>query len=132
MMNELGSALSDRTAVAARGLVCRYRPVRAVDELSFEVDGQLTGYENVWLFARLFDVPRPERRAQVEGATPHPRRQRDHPRPVPTPAPTPSGSSSPCGGYASPRAASAATAPVATGGCGSTSVRPTRATPPGL
>lgn len=32
------------------------------------IDGQLTGYENVWLFARLFDVPRCERRGRVEGA----------------------------------------------------------------
>jgi ABC-2 type transport system ATP-binding protein len=32
------------------------------------IDGQLTGYENVWLFARLFDVPRRERRRRVEGA----------------------------------------------------------------
>ena len=29
------------------------------------IDGQLTGYENVTLFARLFDVPRRERRARV-------------------------------------------------------------------
>jgi ABC-2 type transport system ATP-binding protein len=118
-----------RPAVAARGLVCQFGPVRAVDDLSFEVaegevfgllgpngagkttvirvvttllkpvagtmqvfgldtrrstmrvrrligyvpqqlsiDGQLTGRENVWLFARLFDVPRRERRARVEGA----------------------------------------------------------------
>jgi ABC-2 type transport system ATP-binding protein len=115
--------------VAARGLVCRFGPVRAVDDLSFEVaegevfgllgpngagkttvirvvttllrpaggtmrvfgldtrrstmrvrrligyvpqqlsiDGQLTGYENAWLFARLFDVPRRERRGRVEEA----------------------------------------------------------------
>jgi ABC-2 type transport system ATP-binding protein len=32
------------------------------------IDGQLTGYENVWLFARLSDVPRRERRGRVEGA----------------------------------------------------------------
>jgi ABC-2 type transport system ATP-binding protein len=32
------------------------------------IDGQLTGYENAWLFARLFDVPRRERRERVEGA----------------------------------------------------------------
>ena len=31
-------------------------------------DGQLTGYENVWLFTRLFDVPRRERRARAEDA----------------------------------------------------------------
>jgi ABC-2 type transport system ATP-binding protein len=115
--------------VAARGLVCRFGPVRAVDDLSFEVapgevfgllgpngagkttvirvvttllrpaagtmhvfgldtrrstmrvrrligyvpqqlsiDGQLTGYENAWLFARLYDVPRRERRARVDEA----------------------------------------------------------------
>jgi ABC-2 type transport system ATP-binding protein len=121
--------LSRRPAVAARGLVCQFGPVRALDDLSFEVaegevfgllgpngagkttvirvvttllppnagtmevfgldtrrstmrvrrltgyvpqqlsiDGQLTGYENVWLFARLFDVPRRERRRRVEGA----------------------------------------------------------------
>jgi len=115
--------------VAARGLVCEFGPVRAVDDLSFEVaegevfgllgpngagkttvirvvttllkpaagtmrvfgldtrrstmrvrrligylpqqlsiDGQLTGYENTWLFARLYDVPRRERRGRVEEA----------------------------------------------------------------
>jgi ABC-2 type transport system ATP-binding protein len=32
------------------------------------IDGQLTGYENVWLFARLFDVPRRERRSRAEEA----------------------------------------------------------------
>jgi ABC-2 type transport system ATP-binding protein len=120
---------SHRPAVACRGLVCRYGPVRAVDDLSFSVargevfgllgpngagkttvirvlttllkpaagsievfgldtrrstmrvrrligyvpqqlsiDGQLTGYENVWLFARLFDVPRRQRRGRVQDA----------------------------------------------------------------
>jgi ABC-2 type transport system ATP-binding protein len=118
-----------RPAVAAHGLVCQFGPVRAVDDLSFEVaqgevfgllgpngagkttvirvvttllkpaagtmrvfgldtrrstmrvrrligylpqqlsiDGQLTGQENVWLFARLYDVPRRERRGRVEEA----------------------------------------------------------------
>jgi ABC-2 type transport system ATP-binding protein len=28
-------------------------------------DGALTGYENVWLFARLYDVPRQERKARI-------------------------------------------------------------------
>jgi ABC-type multidrug transport system ATPase subunit len=117
------------TAVVGRGLVCQFGPVRAVDDLSFEVaegevfgllgpngagkttvirvvttllepvagtmevfgldtrrstmrvrrligyvpqqlsiDGRLTGYENVWLFARLHDVPRRERRGGVEDA----------------------------------------------------------------
>jgi ABC-type Na+ transport system ATPase subunit NatA len=32
------------------------------------IDGQLTGYENVWLFARLYDVPRRQRRGQAEAA----------------------------------------------------------------
>jgi ABC-2 type transport system ATP-binding protein len=119
----------NRPAVAGRGLVCQFGPVRAVDDVSFEVargevfgllgpngagkttvirvvttllkpvagtmevfgldtrrstmrvrrligyvpqqlsiDGQLTGYENVWLFARLFDVPRHQRRGRVEAA----------------------------------------------------------------
>jgi ABC-2 type transport system ATP-binding protein len=31
-------------------------------------DGALTGYENVWLFARLYDVPRRERTARIEEA----------------------------------------------------------------
>src|SRR5437764_6734268 len=31
-------------------------------------DGALTGYENVWLFARLYDVPRGERRGRIEEA----------------------------------------------------------------
>jgi ABC-2 type transport system ATP-binding protein len=31
-------------------------------------DGALTGYENVWLFARLYDVPRQERKARIEEA----------------------------------------------------------------
>ena len=118
-----------RPAVAARDLVCRFGPVRAVDDLSFEVaegevfgllgpngagkttvirvvttllkpaagttrvfgldtrrstmrvrrligyvpqqlsiDGQLTGWENTWLFARLYDVRRRERRGRVEEA----------------------------------------------------------------
>jgi ABC-2 type transport system ATP-binding protein len=121
--------MTGQPAVAARGLVCQFGPVRAVDDLSFEVaegevfgllgpnvagkttvirvvttllkpaagtmrvfgldtrrstmrvrrligyipqqlsiDGQFTGYENAWLFARLFDVPRRERRGRVEGA----------------------------------------------------------------
>jgi ABC-2 type transport system ATP-binding protein len=35
---------SNRTAVAARGLVCQYGPVRAVDDLSFEVaEGEVFG-----------------------------------------------------------------------------------------
>jgi ABC-2 type transport system ATP-binding protein len=116
-------------ALAARGLVCQYGPVRAVDDLSFEVaegevfgllgpngagkttvirvvttllkpaagtvqvfgldtrrstmrvrrligyvpqqlsiDGALTGYENVWLFARLYDVPRRQRQGRVKAA----------------------------------------------------------------
>ena len=32
------------------------------------VDASLTGWENVWLFARLFDVPRRERKARIEQA----------------------------------------------------------------
>jgi ABC-2 type transport system ATP-binding protein len=32
------------------------------------IDGSLTGWENVWLFARLFDVPRKERRDRIEDA----------------------------------------------------------------
>ena len=32
------------------------------------IDGQLTGYENVWLFARLFDVPRRQRRPRAQEA----------------------------------------------------------------
>jgi ABC-2 type transport system ATP-binding protein len=106
---------SSEPAVAARGLVCQFGPVRAVDDLSFEVaEGEvfgllgpngagkttvirvvttllrpaagtmrvfgldtrrstmrvrrLIGYENAWLFARLFDVPRRERRGRVEDA----------------------------------------------------------------
>jgi ABC-2 type transport system ATP-binding protein len=50
-----------RAALAARRLL-GYVP----QQLS--IDGQLTGFENVWLFARLFDVPRRERRAMVDDA----------------------------------------------------------------
>jgi ABC-2 type transport system ATP-binding protein len=32
------------------------------------VDGQLTGFENVWLFARLFDVPKAERGDRIDEA----------------------------------------------------------------
>ena len=32
------------------------------------VDASLTGWENVWLFARLFDVPRGERKARIDQA----------------------------------------------------------------
>jgi ABC-2 type transport system ATP-binding protein len=31
-------------------------------------DGSLTGWENVWLFARLFDVPRRERKDRIDAA----------------------------------------------------------------
>jgi ABC-2 type transport system ATP-binding protein len=129
-LNARGGDDRDRpVAVACRGLVCEFGPVRAVDEVGFEVeqgevfgllgpngagktttirvlttllkpaagtvevfgldtrrsamrirrqigyvpqqlsiDGQLTGVENVLLFARLFDVPRRERRDRVRGA----------------------------------------------------------------
>jgi hypothetical protein len=32
------------------------------------IDGQLTGYENAWLFSRLFDVPRRQRRGRIRAA----------------------------------------------------------------
>jgi ABC-2 type transport system ATP-binding protein len=32
------------------------------------IDAQLTGWENVWLFSRLFDVPRRERHERIEQA----------------------------------------------------------------
>jgi ABC-2 type transport system ATP-binding protein len=35
---------------------------------ALSADGELTGYENLLVFARLFDVPRAERRARIAGA----------------------------------------------------------------
>ncbi len=35
---------------------------------ALSADGELTGYENLLVFARLFDIPRAERRARIEGA----------------------------------------------------------------
>jgi ABC-2 type transport system ATP-binding protein len=52
--------------VARRRMAVR-RMIGYVPQL-LSADGALTGTENVSLFARLFDVPRRERRAQVEGA----------------------------------------------------------------
>jgi ABC-2 type transport system ATP-binding protein len=53
------------------GIDVRRSPMHARRLLGYvpqqlSVDAQLTGAENVWLFARLFDVPRRERRAQVD------------------------------------------------------------------
>ena len=39
-----GPLLATRTMVAGRGLVCRFGPVRALDDLSFEVaEGEVSG-----------------------------------------------------------------------------------------
>jgi ABC-2 type transport system ATP-binding protein len=51
--------------VAAR---MRVRQVIGYVPQQLSVDASLTGWENVWLFARLFDVPRRERAARIEQA----------------------------------------------------------------
>src|SRR5207249_9158198 len=35
---------------------------------SLSADGALTGYENLWVFAKLYDVPRREQRSRVDEA----------------------------------------------------------------
>jgi ABC-2 type transport system ATP-binding protein len=63
----------DSGAVAVFGLDVR-RNSMAVRRLlgylpqQLSVDAALTGYENVWLFARLFDLPRPEREERIQEA----------------------------------------------------------------
>ena len=51
--------------VAAR---MRVRQVIGYVPQQLSVDASLTGWENVWLFARLFDVPRRDRPARIEQA----------------------------------------------------------------
>jgi ABC-2 type transport system ATP-binding protein len=55
------------------GLDVRSQPMRVRRALGYvpqqlSADGGLTGYENVWLFARLFDVPRRERERRIHEA----------------------------------------------------------------
>jgi ABC-2 type transport system ATP-binding protein len=59
-----------RGTIAVHGHDVRREPMRARRLLGYvpqmvSVDGALTGWDNVMLFARLFDVPRRERRARV-------------------------------------------------------------------
>jgi ABC-2 type transport system ATP-binding protein len=50
------------------GARMRVRQVIGYVPQQLSVDASLTGWENVWLFARLFDVPRRERAARIEQA----------------------------------------------------------------
>ncbi len=46
----------------------RVRQVTGYVPQQLSIDAGLTGRENVWLFARLFDVPRAQRRARIDDA----------------------------------------------------------------
>jgi ABC-2 type transport system ATP-binding protein len=52
----------------AKSFPSRVRRLIAYVPQQLAVDGQLSGYENVWLLARLFDVPRRQRKARIEEA----------------------------------------------------------------
>ena len=54
--------------VDARRSAMRVRRLLGYVPQQLSIDAQLSGYENVWLFARLFDVPRRERRTRVQDA----------------------------------------------------------------
>jgi ABC-2 type transport system ATP-binding protein len=51
-----------------RRLTMRVRRLIGYVPQQLSIDSQLTGYENVWLFARLFDVPRRERGERIRHA----------------------------------------------------------------
>jgi ABC-2 type transport system ATP-binding protein len=52
----------------AKSFPSKVRRLIAYVPQQLAVDGQLSGYENVWLLARLFDVPRRQRKARIEEA----------------------------------------------------------------
>jgi len=54
--------------IDARAAPSKVRRLIAYVPQQLAVDGQLSGYENVWLLARLFDVPRRQRRARIQEA----------------------------------------------------------------
>ena len=58
-----GSARIFGLDVAHRSMQARRLLGYVPQQLS--IDAQLTGYENVWLFTRLFDVPRSERKGRA-------------------------------------------------------------------
>jgi ABC-2 type transport system ATP-binding protein len=64
---------ADRGAATVFGTDVRRDPMRVRRLLGYvpqqlSADASLTGWENVWLFARLFDVPRRERTTRIDGA----------------------------------------------------------------
>jgi ABC-2 type transport system ATP-binding protein len=64
---------ADRGAAMVFGTDVRRDPMRVRRLLGYvpqqlSADASLTGWENVWLFARLFDVPRRERTRRIDGA----------------------------------------------------------------
>jgi ABC-2 type transport system ATP-binding protein len=64
---------ADHGAAAVFGTDVRRQPMRVRRLLGYvpqqlSADASLTGWENVWLFARLFDVPRRERTARIDAA----------------------------------------------------------------
>ena len=63
---DVGSARIFGLDVATRSIQVRRLLGYVPQQLS--IDGQLTGYENVWLFTRLFDVPRGERASRAREA----------------------------------------------------------------
>ena len=61
---------ADSGSACVFGVDVRREPMRVRRMLGYvpqqlSADGSLTGYENVWLYARLFDVPRREREGRI-------------------------------------------------------------------
>jgi ABC-2 type transport system ATP-binding protein len=71
MLTTLLPPSGGRAAIAGYDIVSQAVEVRRVIGYvpqALSADGELTGYENLLVFARLFDVPRAERRARIEEA----------------------------------------------------------------
>ena len=71
MLTTLLPPTSGRAAIAGFDLVAQAPRVRALIGYvpqALSADGELTGYENLLVFARLYDIPRRERRARIAEA----------------------------------------------------------------
>jgi ABC-2 type transport system ATP-binding protein len=71
MLTTLLAPTGGKARVAGFDVACQARQVRRligyVPQM-ISADGTLTGYENLLIFAKLYELPRSERRARVEGA----------------------------------------------------------------
>jgi ABC-2 type transport system ATP-binding protein len=71
MLTTLLPPTSGSASIAGHDIVAQAREVRAVIGYvpqALSADGELTGYENLLLFARLYDIPRAERQARIAEA----------------------------------------------------------------